>query len=694
VTVRHEGRDVHDEHGIPHLWGDTLTDLAFAQGHESATARTWQVELQRLRGEGRTAALIGPAGLAWDVFARRSRIAAVAQRAYAGLGEETRRFVSSYVDGVNAAFDEGVTAPELVLRGARPGPWEPWTPLAVFLAQHVLFATFPEKLWGRRVIDVLGERGVAVLLAEPQPSSGSNALALAGSRTTSGLPLVTGDPHRGFESPNVYAQVHLSCPGVDVVGFTFPGVPGVQHFAQAGGRSGGVAWAVTNAMADYQDLYDERLERRGDEVCADEVCADEVWAEGPGGWARCEVVHETVDVLGADPVDLEVVLTERGPVVHGSPDEPGPLSLRTPSYVLGELGFDTLLPLLRARTADDVEAAFARWVEPVNNLVVADATGAVRHLVVGRVPERPPSWQPRDSRDPDQAWTGWLDLPRVEPRDGAVVSANDRATDAFDALGHGFAAPHRADRIRELLAARERWDADDVHGVLMDTRQLGGGSLLDAVAALRGLSATGSALQAELGAWDRVMAAGSVTAGRFVAVRQSFVDLVVADPVLAGLRAPTAYSTLYATWLDLPRHVAVALENVLTHGPDLGLDTAALVRQAVETAARVAVQEWGQRHRFDPLSLLAQVGLDDDPVDVTGSPLSGDLDSVRCTGWVPGATSSWRGSVARYVWDLADRDRSRWTVPLGAGAQDSPHGTDQFEAWRSGELLPLSSEAP
>ena len=40
--------------------------------------------------------------------------------------------------------------------------------------------------------------------------------------------------------------------------------------------------------------------------------------------------------------------------------------------MLGDLGFDCLVPLLRARTADDVVAALAGWVEPVNNLLVAD----------------------------------------------------------------------------------------------------------------------------------------------------------------------------------------------------------------------------------------------------------------------------------------------------------------------------------
>ena len=49
------------------------------------------------------------------------------------------------------------------------------------------------------------------------------------------------------------------------------------------------------------------------------------------------------------------------------------------------------------------------------------------------------------------------------------------------------------------------------------------------------------------------------------------------------------------------------------------------------------------------------------------TPVSGDIDCVRCTGSLPGLTDEcYRGSVARYVWDLADRARSGWVVPMGA----------------------------
>ena len=67
---------------------------------------------------------------------------------------------------------------------------------------------------------------------------------------------------------------------------------------------------------------------------------------------------------------------------------------------------------------------------------------------------------------------------------------------------------------------------------------------------------------------------------------------------------------------------------------------------------------------------------------------------MRCTGSLPGVTDeAYRGSVARYVWDLADRDASGWVVPMGAdGKPGDAHHLDQLPLWAAGELVPLVSD--
>lgn len=182
-----------------------------------------------------------------------------------------------------------------------------------------------------------------------------------------GAPLIAGDPHRFIEDPGIYQQIRLACPEFDVVGLAVPGVPGIAHF----GHTGSVAWAITNAMADYQDLYRERLRRRGADV----------EALGPDGWRPASAHRETVDVAGGDPVEVEVIETARGPVVIGGPDEEEAISLRVPPRVSGDLGFGALPALLRARTVSDVDRAFDHWSEPVNVVQAADTAGGLLHRV-------------------------------------------------------------------------------------------------------------------------------------------------------------------------------------------------------------------------------------------------------------------------------------------------------------------------
>ena len=90
----------------------------------------------------------------------------------------------------------------------------------------------------------------------PPGSAGATAGSLAGSRTASGRPLLAGDPHRPLDTPNCYYQNHLACPDFDAIGLSFPGVPGLSHF----GHNRHVAWCVTHAMADYQDVFVERFD--------------------------------------------------------------------------------------------------------------------------------------------------------------------------------------------------------------------------------------------------------------------------------------------------------------------------------------------------------------------------------------------------------------------------------------------------
>jgi penicillin amidase len=668
-----------DAYGVPHVRATSIEDLAHGQGEVTARDRVWQLEYQRRRATGTVAEVLGPGAVAWDRFARRTRIADTARRAHDRLSPESRRFVAAYVDGVNAGLH--ADAPELEQLGLEPGRWEPWTPLAVFLVQHLLFGALPGKLWSHRAREVLGD-DAGLLSHEGPATSGSNAWAVGGDRTASGFPLVAGDPHRAFENPGVYMQVRLACDGIDVVGFAFPGVPGVQHFAHAGD----VAWAITNAMADYQDVYAERL-RRGD---------GGVEALGPDGWEPVEARAETIAVRDGDDVEVEVLTTRRGPVFTGGVGDERALSLRTASDVLGDLGFEALLPLLRARTVDDVDAALDHWVEPVNNAVVADRRGAVRYRLAGKVPLRPAGNRLGivDAADATTAWTGWLDDPhRVDvPADRHLVTANERRGPESGAVGTTFAPPHRAGRLHVLLAGRTGLTAGDLAAMHGDV-------LLPALDVYRGLleplrpGPEGKPVRDLILGWDGRMEADSAGAAAFAAWRGALVRRIAAEPVFSPLAEPVVDDPVIAPWLDPTARIGAAVEGLVASGTPFGINLPALATSALDDAADHP-GAWGETHAFYAAHAFDVVAGAPAAPALPVTPVGGDIDCVRCTGSLPGIDdSAWRGSVARYVWDLADPADGGWVVPLGAaGDPRSPHHADQLPLWAAVELVPVVTD--
>ncbi|MEU2420538.1 penicillin acylase family protein [Streptomyces sp. NPDC007851] len=703
-----------DAWGIPHLRAGDALELARAQGRVTAHDRAWQLEVERHRAQGTSASFLGPAAVGWDVLARRARLGDTARRCFEALGRrdpETAQWVRSYTAGVNEGLPAGAArAPEFARTGLVPGTWEPWHPLAVWLTAHILFAGFPAKLWREEAIRHLGPASVPLFATDGPATAGSNGWLLAGARTGTGQALLAGDPHRYIEAPGVYQQIRLCCPEFDVVGLAVPGVPGIAHFAHAGT----VAWSITNAMADYQDLYRERLRRT-------ETGA--VVALGPDGvWTEAERHTETVETAGRPALRIELLETPRGPVITEvpgtateAPEGPAPadaaeppqgppapghesraggvvevegLALRHPPRVTHDLGFSALLPLLRARRVADVDRAFDAWAEPVNVVHAADTAGGTLHRVAGRVPLRSPVNRTRLAPAwlPGHEWHGWHETPYGELDDGAAVMANQRGLAA--PLGVEFAPPHRADRIRALLDRRRTWSAADLPAIHMDTHLASAAPLLDHLAALEDLTPEAAGLRDRLLAWDRRMDAGSTAAADYAAVRSAVVRHLAAQPVFAPLTEPPACPEPLRPWLALTPRIAFALEHLLAAEELYGIDRPALVRAALEEAAADGPGgTWGDTHRLAPWQALPEWPYD-------GPALSGDHDCVLCTTAVPGVTDlSARGPAARYVWDLARRENSLWVVPLGAdGVPGAAHHTDQLPLWTKGELVPVVTD--
>ena len=78
---------------------------------------------------------------------------------------------------------------------------------------------------------------------------------MSGEHTASGKPILANDTHLAFSIPGIWYIVHLTAPGWNVAGFTFPGSPLVVI-----GHNERIAWGFTNSNAEVEDLYIESIQ--------------------------------------------------------------------------------------------------------------------------------------------------------------------------------------------------------------------------------------------------------------------------------------------------------------------------------------------------------------------------------------------------------------------------------------------------
>jgi penicillin amidase len=725
-----------DPDGVPHARAGSLHDAFFAQGFVHAQDRLWHMEYDRRRAAGRWAELVGTSGVAQDVLARRLGLVRSARADYDGAASETRAMLDAYAAGVNAFTRTTRTWPvEFELLGARPEPWAPWDSLAVFKIRHVEMGPWQMKLWRARLIRQLGPRmaahlspgpapapmliippgaeyhgappaawealsrndaALAALAALPASTGGSNSWAVGGARTASGRPLVAGDPHRALDTPNCYYQNHIACPEFDAIGLSFPGVPGLPHF----GHNRDVAWCVTHAMADYQDVFVERFDP-----------TDPTRYDFRGEWRRAEVRRETIEVRGGQPVDVQITVTHHGPVVLGDPAQGHAVALRYTATAETNRTFDALVPMLRAASASELEAAMRPWVDPGNNFVFADVHGAIGYRTRGVVPVRDSAnaWLPVAGWDGAHEWTGAIpfeEMPAMrDPAAGWIATANSRIAD--DDYPHyialDYAPDFRTRRVVARLRDLRRATAADMAAIHADRVSIPARALMELMHRIEPLDAGSRAALAILRGWDGAMDPDSAAAAIYAAFRGRLVRDVLA-PLLGPLAGDAFARVLGAPVVHVARLRGRLAEwireddrSLLAPGDDWGTAMARALAGAVAGLREAlgpdpASWTWGRLHVTRPRHpLSATFPAHASLLDPPATPAGGDGDTVQAAEFIPGAGFELSTtSVARYVFDLGDWERSAWIVPLGAsGHPGSPHYADQSADWAAVRLRPM-----
>ncbi len=718
-----------EANGIPHVRAETDAGAWAGLGTVHARDRLFQMDHTRRRACGRMAEWLGHEALEGDHFARRLGGAAVARANVLALGDEARAMLDAYCSGVNAEIDRlragGDLPEEYALLGQPAGP-EPWTPadcIAVTRQIGLAMGSVWMKLFRAAALPVTGAELVSLLrhdddgadrfvlppdadgrrwmasLADLAPATGallalgsdatsgggSNNWVVSGGLTATGLPIMVGDPHRELEVPAMYAQAHLCGAGFDVIGLTIPGAPGFPHV----GHNADVAWSVTHAMADIQDLYIERFDDGARHYLH------------RGTWYPATYRRETIAVRGEADQTVGIWGTAHGPVICGDPRTGHAISFASPQLAPDDRSFDCLPRMLRAKGVAGLHEAVRGWGLIDHNLVAADRSGQIGHRVRATLPRRGRinGWLPVPGWTGEHDWNGMVpfeDMPAaIDPDGGRIVTANNRVVpdDGPYYFCTDATPPWRARRIAARLDALETLSAETMAPIMMD-RQSGAAPVFRRhLAGHRAAQPDTAQLAARIAAWDGRMDADRVEPTLYARFRLALAGAAMRATGLGAARGIAAGlvsggDMLTQMWWILPGLLRSGDERLL-RGQSWSALTEAALREVLDQGEPPL---WGREHRPQlrhPLSAAFPEAAA--RLDPPCAGIGGDNDCVCATGIVPSKGLSTRyAALARYVFDLSDWRNCRWTVISGSGsAPDDPHRSDQNANWAAGGMEPM-----
>ncbi len=727
-----------DEYGIPHIYAKNEYDAFFGQGFATAQDRLWHMEYDRKRAYGKLSEIIGTDGLDNDKFMGALNILDNVQSDFKLLDDNSINMYQAYSDGVNEYLNQNDVLPiEFALINKTMEKWEPWDCLAVFKARHIMMGVFEGKIWRNSLMQKFElsklrnlfsgyEEGSLVIVppedlykgkdVDPQEhfenalghidyiseiDIGSNSWVVGGELSSTGKPLMAGDPHRGLDTPSVYYQNHIRSENFDVIGLSFPGCPGFPHF----GHNEKVSWCVTHAGSDYQDLFIEKIRTNSGSL---EYYNNKIWE-------KAEKKSHHIDVLNGDSITVNSYKTDNGYIIGFNNDKSYAISFRYSSTEIPNTGFDVIRNMILSKTSKEIEDSMDGWVDPCNNFLFADTSGDYGYLNRGKIPLRNllNAWVPVPGWDKDYKWEGFVPferLPRIfNPENGFIVTANNKIVnvDYPFYLSLDSAPEYRAKRITERLKdiiANSKVTPESMISIHSEITSIPASIIVKSLSEFQ-IERKKPELLDEFLQWDCKMERSSVFPTIYSEMRYLLNKKIISNL----LDEDSADKMLSAGGRGAPGHLRSLASRIVSHisknkSEYLPLEYSEwnqllyeLFIQATKNltnkyGTKFQNWEWGKVHMTKPKHLLSSLFPDlENKLDPPRFSIDGDGDTPHNAS--PSNLNKFdvvATSVARYFFDVSDWDNSKWIVPLGSsGHPGSTNYSDQGLLWKDDKVISM-----
>lgn len=449
---------VRDTFGVPHIYGKTDADAAYglAWAHSEDAFRLIQYNL--LAAKNKLGSVLGKQGVLFD-FAMQffSVDSLVEQRYETDLSPEFRKIVEAYAQGLN---DYAVAHPGEVLV-KNTFPFSPQDIIKGYVCTGILLAGAGLDL------KAVKENRMHEFFQPNEKGSGSNAMAIAPSRTEDGKTWLLVNSHQPIEGQMAWYEAHINSEeGWNALGGLFPG--GLSIFV---GCNPYLGWAHTTDYHNFGDIYELKVSRDKKRYFYD------------GQWRPFSFKTAHLQLrLGKLllKVKRSIPLCEYGPVFK---TKQGWYALRYPS-AMDIRSAEEWYKMNKARNLTEFQDALRMDALPLFNVTYGDRDGNIFFISNGRIPLRDSAlnWnRPVPGTSSKYKWTDMLPYERkisyLNPSCGFLFNCNgtplqatayaENSRDYF--VGMQLFTYNRNERFSRLLNEHTgKFSWEDFHKIKFD----------------------------------------------------------------------------------------------------------------------------------------------------------------------------------------------------------------------------------
>ena len=472
-----------DKWGIPHIYANSVDDAYFAQGYIHASHRLWQLEFFRRVTSGRLSEIVGETTIDRDKHYRIIGLYRIAKKCVENLrkdpNNETLQGLNSYVKGVNVGIKKAIENPpiEFAILNIKPQKWSLEDSFRIMsLIEWGLGSwSYPLELLREHLVIELGAKMADKIIplysgTKVEKAKGSNGWVVSPHKSESGAVLFANDPHLPLTLPAIWILMHLSCPGLNTIGSSFPGVPSVVL-----GHNENIAWGATTVTSDNVDLFKLEINSENDNQY-----------KYNGKWIDFEVIDEPIRIQdNVEPIDFKVKLSKFGPVVEyielqtnvHKINLPGKYALCWTSYRVNlEETIEGFRMINIASNWSEFREALSKLTITPQNFIYGDIDGNIGHQHGGKLPLRKYGDGATVTPGTDEKfnWSGLVPFEKMfsiyNPEHGFVYTANyneDKAPNGV-LIAQDRAKPYRQKRIKNLLQSKEIFSIQDFKNFQLD----------------------------------------------------------------------------------------------------------------------------------------------------------------------------------------------------------------------------------